>query len=72
MKKYLIGFLPVNYRDSGFVLSAVGLVCIFLRLFAYFTDIVEISNRILYLGIGFIAVGLYLIFVVPSEQHENE
>jgi len=67
MKKYMPGFVPVNYGKSGKILLAIGFACLIIRLISYFTKWFNISNYFIYFGAGLILLSLYLIFVVPKE-----
>ncbi|MBU1164196.1 hypothetical protein KKA15_01365 [Patescibacteria group bacterium] len=67
MKKHMSGFVPVNFKQVGVMLLIIGLIVILLKFFSYLTSLVEISNYVLYFGIGLMLISLYLIFVVPKE-----
>ena len=67
MKKYLSGFVPVNFKQTGKILLIIGLVCLAVRLLSFLTNWFSLSNNILYVGIGLILLSLYLFFVVPKE-----
>lgn len=67
MKKHMPGFVPVNYKQSGIFILAIGIACLFAKLFSYLTDWYILPNYYVYLGAGLIMLSLYLIFVVPKE-----
>ncbi|MBU2567038.1 hypothetical protein KKG46_05800 [Patescibacteria group bacterium] len=68
MKKYMPGFVPVNYNKAGKILLVIGLICSALGLTAHLADWFNLSIYVLYLGIGLILVGLYLVLFVPKEK----
>jgi hypothetical protein len=68
MKKYMPGFVPVNFEQAGRILLVLGLICLALKAASLLLDWFEISAYILWLGIGSILVGLYLIFVVAKNN----
>ena len=72
MKKYITGFAPVPFKLVGTILLLLGLGCLLAKVFVYVTKIVPLSNSILFFGVTFVAIGLYLIFVVPDEYEQDE
>lgn len=67
MKKYMPGFVPINFKNSGKVISTIGITCLIVRLISFFTGWFSVSNYFVYLGVVLILLSLYLIFVVPVE-----
>ncbi|MBU1130693.1 hypothetical protein KJ840_00995 [Patescibacteria group bacterium] len=67
MKKYMSGFVPINFNLVGKVLLPLGIIFLLSKIISYFTKWFNIPNVLLFMGIGFIIIGLYLIFVAPKE-----
>ncbi|PIR07106.1 MAG: hypothetical protein COV55_01605 [Candidatus Komeilibacteria bacterium CG11_big_fil_rev_8_21_14_0_20_36_20] len=67
MKKYMTGFVPMNYKKSGIILLIIGLAGLVLKLISYFTSWFFISNYLMYFGPALILISFYLILVVPKE-----
>lgn len=66
MKKYMPGFVPVNYNIAGKLMIPLGSICVLAKLIAYITNLFEFPTQLLYAGIALIIIGWYLIFVVPN------
>lgn len=60
MKKYMPGFVPVNYKKVGKILFALGLILVI-------ADLVFKLGHLLYIGGGAVLISLYLMFVTPKE-----
>ena len=67
MKKYLPGFVPVNFKKSGFILLIIGLVCLILKMVSYLTDWFYIPGYLFYFGLALMLISFYLIFITPEE-----
>lgn len=61
------GFVPVNFKKAGRVLLIIGLICLIIKAISYLTGWFFAANYIFYLGIGFILISFYLIFILPEE-----
>lgn len=67
MKKHMSGFVPVNYNLAGKILLPLGILLLLTKIISYFTKWFYVTNILIFIGIGFIILSLYLIFVVPKE-----
>ena len=66
-KKHSSGFVPVPFKLLGKFLFVISLVMIILKGLDYLIGWVAIPLLVLYMGVGFLLISLYLLFVVPSE-----
>ena len=66
MKKYMLGFVPVNFQQVGKILLLIGIVSILIKVLSYFTKWFEAPGSILYTGAMCIIISLYLMYVVPK------
>jgi len=67
MKKYLPGFVPINFKQSGKTILVISLICLLTKFVSYLTHWFNLPNSFLYLGAGLIVLSLYLIFITPQE-----
>ncbi|MFH1667540.1 MAG: hypothetical protein ABH884_00765 [Candidatus Komeilibacteria bacterium] len=67
MKKYMTGFVPVQFNKVGKVLLTLGIISLLLEILDYFSDWFNLPNIIMFIGVGFVLIGLYLIYIVPKE-----
>ena len=61
--KHMPGFVPVNFRPVGITLLFIGLFISLIEIIGWISTKISLPNSLEYLGIGFILVGLYLIFI---------
>ena len=66
-KKHPPGFAPVPFKLLGKVLFPLSLVIIIFGGLGYLAGWAEISPLLLFIGIVFLLLSLYLLFVVPKE-----
>lgn len=67
MKKHRPGFVPIKFKKVGKVVLAVGLALLLDWLIGFSTGWFMINNFLVYLSMGLVLLGLYLVFVVPKE-----
>ncbi|MBU0597356.1 hypothetical protein KJ641_01335 [Patescibacteria group bacterium] len=67
MKKSMTGFVPANFKNAGIILLIIGLITLAIKTVSFLTNWFSSPNYFIYLGLGLIFLGLYLIFVVPKE-----
>jgi hypothetical protein len=68
MKKYMPGFVPVDYKKAGRVLMVIGLGCVLVRSVSYLTNWYIISNYLLYFGLGAMLIGGYIVYASLKEE----
>jgi len=67
-KKHLSGFVPVDFHLVGKIMLGIGIVLILLAIVDLLIEKIVLLDKLFYFGLGFVLVGLYLIFVVPKEE----
>jgi hypothetical protein len=67
MKKYMPGFVPVNFKQVGKLLLIVAIIVIIIKAIAALTDWFNFPNLLLYFGLILLLLSFYLIRVVPEE-----
>lgn len=60
-------FPPINFNLVGKTVLPIGILFLLVKIISYFTQWLTIPNIILFIGIGFVIIGLYLIFIAPKE-----
>ena len=68
MKKYMPGFVPVDFKKAGVVLLVIGLGCLIVKGIAYLTNWFSVPNYILYFGLGVMVIGVYIVFATKGEK----
>ena len=69
MSKQPAGFVPANFKVTGKILLAVGILSLLTVGVDYLTGWFSLSNIILFFGIACTLIGLYLVYyVVPREK----
>ena len=66
--KYPPGFVPVDFQGVGKILLALGIISLILKGVTSLTGWLALPDIVFYLGLVFIIVSLYLIFVVPKPE----
>ena len=66
-KKHHPGFVPVDFKLVGKISISIGLALAVFWLVAALLNWNIIPMAVLFIGLMFIIVGLYLLFVVPKE-----
>lgn len=67
MSKHTPVFVPINFNQAGKALLVLGLFCIILKLFSFYTSWLIVPYKLIYIGIALVVLSLYLVFVVPKE-----
>ena len=67
MKKYMPGFVPVNFNQVGKILLIIGLICAIIKVVSYLTEWFFAPNYLIYIGAGLIVLSRYLMFVVSRK-----
>jgi len=67
MKKHPSGFVPINFKLGGKILFSIALALMLLKGLDYLMGWPVIPAVILFIGIAFLILSCYLIFVVPKE-----
>lgn len=69
MSKQPAGFVPANYKVTGNILLAAGILSLLAKGVDHFTGWFSLSNIPLFFGIACVLIGLYLVYyVVPREK----
>ena len=68
MGKQSAGFVEANYKVAGITTLIVGIVSLLAKVVDYFTGWFSLSIIPLYLGIGCILFGLYLIYYAAQQE----
>jgi len=66
-KKHSSGFVPVQFKLAGKILLPAGIVLVIIEAVDYLVGKDLIPTVVLFVGIGFIVIGLYLLIFVPRE-----
>lgn len=67
-KKPQSGFVPIYFRIAGWGMLAIGIACLALYGFDFFTKTFSLPQTVFLFGIFMILAGFYLLFVVPREK----
>jgi len=68
MKQYPTGFVPVNFQAVGKVFFVIGALCTIAKGIDFLIETFNLPNTILYFGLTCLALGAYLVFVVPKND----
>jgi hypothetical protein len=67
VKKHTLGFVPIPFKLLRKILFPLSLVMFILGGLGYLIGWVVIPLTVFFIGLGFLIVSLYLIFVVLKE-----
>lgn len=65
-KKHKSGFVSVNYKIAGKAMLVLATLILIARILELFIITNYVSNIILFVGISFAIIGIYLVFIVPK------
>ena len=65
------GFVPVNFALAGKILVGVGGTALLLTLIGELTGWFTLSLFVLILAVVLVLVGLYMIFIVASQENSG-
>ena len=68
MKKHIPGFVPINFNQVGKILLLFGLAGILLKTISNFTKWFYTPNIILFMGISFVILSIYIAKVAPKNN----
>lgn len=70
MSKQPAGFVPANYKVTGKIMFALGIISLLAKGVDYFTGRLSLSKIPLFFGMACILIGLYLVYyIVPREKY---
>jgi len=64
----MTGFAPINFNLVGKIVLTIGIIIGILSVLAKLTNWFELTDNIIFIGVGFIVVGLYLINMIPKDK----
>jgi len=67
MKKYMQGFVPINFNKAGKILFTVGLIILMAKLVSFMTDWFNAPNYLFYFSVVLIFLSLYLIYMISEK-----
>jgi|APSaa5957512622_1039677.scaffolds.fasta_scaffold149113_2 hypothetical protein len=67
MKKYPSGFVPINFKQVGIALIIIGLIMVIPSIISYTSDSFNVSENILYIGIGLILISFYILWAAKKK-----
>ena len=66
-EKHQSGFAPVPFKLLGKILFPISLVMVILGGLSYLMGWVAIPIAVFFIGLGFLIISLYFIYIVPKE-----
>jgi len=67
MKKYLPGFVPVNFRKLGKAFLVIGLVAIVMKGVEKIAGGFNISDTLFFIGGAMFLAGAYMVFAINEK-----
>jgi hypothetical protein len=67
MKKYLSGFVPVDFRKLGKAFLLIGLVAIIIKGVEEIAGGFVISDMLFFIGAAMFLIGAYMVFTVVEK-----
>ena len=66
-KNYPSGFVPIDFKSLGKILLPISMAMMTARTVDYLIGTDLIPTAVLFIGIGFLVVSVYLLLTVPKE-----
>ena len=66
-KQHPSGFAPIPFKLLGKILFPISIVMVILGGLDYLASWAVIPVAVFFIGLGFLIISLYLLFVVPKE-----
>ena len=66
-KQHPSGFAPIPFKLLGKVLFPISIIMVILGGLGYLAGWTAIPVSVFFVGLGFLVISLYLLFVVPKE-----